>query len=463
MSHRIIEAILNSQYSQLLLFMRHNYNFKIKSNSHNILMISLDIKDPKRRFKMFKFLLQQNLIDLLDTDKNGQNIFFHCVIRELDTEFDYLLKNYITDLDLTKTDHFGKTLLHYAVINNNLKILKNILNTCSKYKINVDIPDKINKITPYLLACRLNYFESADLILKIGNASKNQADQTSFFDAEQWTKEGQMELFKNYLKINEIEINNAKMKGKLRIFNELKQLSDSLDTEVEKNPDILPAIAQVINEHKLYELNTMKKSICMSTIPLIKIRKNSPEINNEGFFKRNSTSSENSYLPSTTSSSALSNYSKVQHFPKTMRPKPEINFLIELTGNTIRADNYVSSKSESELKTSESSARSTASSSIRRSFNTNLNLHHMESHMNHSARSFDLSDLFNVVSAQNTDSYRKTVKYVAEPPILTVRRNSRQKPKPKCISTFKLITINEESKINNSFRKLTNSKIKITT
>ena len=51
------------------------------------------------------------------------------------------------ELDCARMDLSGKTLLHYAVINNNLNVLETLLNYCAKYKINVDLPDKINKIT----------------------------------------------------------------------------------------------------------------------------------------------------------------------------------------------------------------------------------------------------------------------------------------------------------------------------
>ena len=50
-------------------------------------------------------------------------------------------------MDLQKRDREGKSLLHHAVICNNANILEELLLYCNKYRINVDIPDKVTKIT----------------------------------------------------------------------------------------------------------------------------------------------------------------------------------------------------------------------------------------------------------------------------------------------------------------------------
>lgn len=416
-------------------------------------MISLNIKEPRRRFKMLRFLLKQNLVHILDQDNNGHDIFFLCVIKQLEAELDYLIKNYITELNLSRTDLMGKTLLHHAVINNNLSILRLILSTFAKYKINVDIPDKINKITPYLLACRLNYTQAAQMIVEIGNASKNQADQASFFDAEQWKKEGQVEILKNYLKINEREINNAKLNGKLRMFRQLKDLSHSLDHEMENNPQILPAIAQVLNDHRV---NSEQKINNKST-QFTAFKNSTCDQNRKSNLSRSKTLT-NSSLSSATSSS-LSNYLNSPCFSRSgFALKPELNCLLELTGSSDRVDQYVNSKSETEI---QSEINSSFMNKTSKKDQNNLKFHHFANHLNHMTRSINLSDLFNMASAQNTESFRKTVKYAPEEPILNVRRNSKVKQKPKCVSTFKLITIDEEAKSAPSMRRL--SKVKMTT
>lgn len=149
MSSKIIDAVKNGQYSQLGLFKRHKYNFNVKSqeNGSNILMAALEIPEKKKRYKMFEYLLNQDLIDIRDCDKNGHDVFFAAVIREREPELNLLMRLFHTEIDWSRTDNFGKSLLHYAVASNNLTILETLLRYCSKYKISVDIPDKINKIT----------------------------------------------------------------------------------------------------------------------------------------------------------------------------------------------------------------------------------------------------------------------------------------------------------------------------
>ena len=149
MSHKILDAVINCHYSQLVIYARHNYNFKVKSHDdgYNALMIALQINDKKKRFRMFEFLIKQDLVDLFDVDKQGRDIYFHAVIKECERELELLMKFFNLEVDCARLDSSGKTILHYAVINNNLKVLETLVNYCAKYKINVDIPDKINKIT----------------------------------------------------------------------------------------------------------------------------------------------------------------------------------------------------------------------------------------------------------------------------------------------------------------------------
>jgi hypothetical protein len=149
MSYKVIEAVRNSQYTLLLLYLKHNYNFKIKEmpEQHNILMLALQIPDENKRFKMFRFLLKLDIIDLNEIDIYGHDIFFQATIRSCEKELDLLMTNFHSEVDFARMDSCGKTILHYAVINNNLNILEILLNHCQKFKICTDIPDKITKLT----------------------------------------------------------------------------------------------------------------------------------------------------------------------------------------------------------------------------------------------------------------------------------------------------------------------------
>lgn len=449
MSEQIIDAVLCSQYSKLLLFMRHNYNFKIKSklDNQNILMVSLNIQDPRRRFKMLRFLLKQNLVDILEQDKNGHDIFFICVMRELETEFNYLVKNYITELDLSRSDIMGKTLLHHAVFTNNISILRSVLSIFAKFRINVDIPDKITKITPYLLACRLNHFEAAQMILEIGNASKNQADQTSFFNGERWKTEGQIEILNNYLKINELQINKAKLNGKLKVFQQLKNLSNSLNYEAQTNPEILPVLTKSLNRQIVYDGKNDQ------FVPLVRLKQSTSDRNS--YLNRSKASTQSSSTPT-----SVSNFSNSSCFLRSgSRHKLEWNCLLQMNENSTQADQYFNSKSEKDIELELSSFNLTRTNKKKQTY---LNSSRFGSQFNTASKSINLNELFDLASAQNSDSYRKAAKYTPVEPILNARRNSKVKQRPRCVSTFKLITIDEEKKSSvTPFRR--NSKLKITT
>ena len=66
-------------------------------------------------------------------------------------------KHHYMDVDLHKRDREGKSLLHHAVMCNNTNILEELLLYCNKYRINVDIPDKVTKITYIYIYMRFSY------------------------------------------------------------------------------------------------------------------------------------------------------------------------------------------------------------------------------------------------------------------------------------------------------------------
>lgn len=99
-----------------------------------------------------------------------------------------------------------------------------------------------------MLACRLNLNKAADLLLKVGRASRNQADQTVYYDAERWKQEGQLEKIKDYLKCTDKEMILAQINGNIKIYRELCELSETLESKSFRNPEILPILTKVLNE-----------------------------------------------------------------------------------------------------------------------------------------------------------------------------------------------------------------------
>ena len=77
MSIKILDAVKNNLYSQLILYLKHGYNFKVKTlEGHNALMISLTIQNSERRFKMFEFLLRNNTLGSTSFYLKKKKLFF---------------------------------------------------------------------------------------------------------------------------------------------------------------------------------------------------------------------------------------------------------------------------------------------------------------------------------------------------------------------------------------------------
>ena len=149
MSTKIFDAVTNSQYSKLDIFLKHGYNFKVKTDQEgfNALMLALTIADAGKRFKMFDYLLRNNAGSVIDIDKNGRNIFFWVVIKQYPKELEILMLNFHPELDWTTKDYYGQTILHYSVLGNNIHIMSILLKYCHKFKINVNIANKFEKIS----------------------------------------------------------------------------------------------------------------------------------------------------------------------------------------------------------------------------------------------------------------------------------------------------------------------------
>lgn len=126
------------------------------------------------------------------------------------------------------------------------------------------------------------------MLLELGNASKMQADQSSFFNAERWKQEGQLEKLKSYLKLKEEEMNLAKLNGNVRLYRELNLLVKQLDNEVLRNSEILPVLANLIIDHD--NINTEKHPCYVHSNTRLSVRKYTVS-KNDMYFRSNQKNS----------------------------------------------------------------------------------------------------------------------------------------------------------------------------
>jgi 6-pyruvoyl-tetrahydropterin synthase len=220
----VFNAIRQSQYKQLALFIRHNYNLNVTTkDGRNGLFFALDISDARKRRRMIRFCLDHG-IDALQKEKlNGYTPLHEAIARQQVDSVQLLLANSGGEIDWRSVDIRGRTILHQAVESNNVSILEALITVINHYGVSVDIPDK-NGLTPYLLATKLHLREMAQILLNKGHASRQQSDLFTHRSAYDWEIAGIEEHRLFVLDKLRQEIDNAKKEGKINKVTKLKQI-----------------------------------------------------------------------------------------------------------------------------------------------------------------------------------------------------------------------------------------------
>ncbi len=322
---------------------------------------------------------------------------------------------------------------------------------------------------PYLLANRLNNYRAADLLVKIGKASKQQMDEKVFYDAERWKQEGQLEAYKRYLKTKQSEMTQAKVNGNIKLYKFLNQLNAKLDKEINKNPNLLPLVANLIIENdsqNSLESNSSNGS-SVEYFQFIKpIKSNQDPTSqrsklikaNENQRIRYNGSSASSFTSSSVSSASSSSKSNkkystsslnldqlsthrksssfdslienvIQNKQRALGSLSSIHFnsLLEMTNGKL-VENFVDSKQETDC-------------------NPN-NVDGSGSGGGGGGGGYQMNDLFYQIALQKTNNYRTTA--VMKPVVNQVVKIVKPKPKAKTLSTLAIIreeTMNSKTKI----------------
>ncbi len=224
---KVLNAIHQSQYKQLALFIRHKYNLNVKTeDGRNGLFFALDISDPRQRRRMLKFCLDHGIDPLQKDSLNGYTPLHEAIARQQVDSVQLLLANISGEIDWRSFDVHGRTILHQAVESNNVAILEALMNVMNHYGVSVDIPDK-NGLTPYLLATKLHLREMAQILLRKGHASRRQCDLLTHRSANDWEIVG-IEAHTSFVRDKlQHEINNAMNEGKINKVKKLKRIYDT--------------------------------------------------------------------------------------------------------------------------------------------------------------------------------------------------------------------------------------------
>ena len=171
---RLAEAITNGRLYQTKMILTDitNLNY-LDDEGLSPLMRAFMIEDIKHRTRsaMVRLLIHHNA-DVNLRDKYGQNVLnWACKMNKFDL-VKLLLEKCLQDVDLTSQDLQGNTALIYAVINNNVNMVKLLVDTLKKFALSVDHRNKQDK-TAYLKALEMGFNECATILSQVGKASQD--------------------------------------------------------------------------------------------------------------------------------------------------------------------------------------------------------------------------------------------------------------------------------------------------
>ncbi|CAF0723188.1 unnamed protein product [Rotaria sp. Silwood1] len=269
---KVLNAIRQSQYKQLALFVRHNYNLNVTTkDGRNGLFIALDIPDARKRRRMIRFCLDHGIDALQKEKKYNYTPLHEAIARQQIDSVQLLLANAGGEIDWRSLDVHGRTILHQAVESNNVSILEALIIVMNHYGVSVDIPDK-NGLTPYLLAVKLHLRDMAQILSNKGHASRQQCDLQTHRNANEWKVAGIEEhrlLIRDKLRQ---EIDNAMTEGKINKVKKLKQIYYSpllLSTNIPTRRDSILSMTTIsgLNTKSSMSINEMIDQLPEGDIP----------------------------------------------------------------------------------------------------------------------------------------------------------------------------------------------------
>lgn len=220
----IFYSIRHSQYKNLALYVRHNFNLNITSkDGRNGLFYALDINNSSKRCRMIKYCLEHGINPLHKENIHGYTVLHESIARQQIDSFHLILAEVSGEIDWRSLDLHGRTILHQAVESNNSIILEELITIMNRYSISVDVVDK-NGLTPYLLAIKLHLRDMSEILLKKGRASRQKCDLQTHRSAREWESIGFKENHLILRKKLRDEINDAMRNGKISKVHNLKRV-----------------------------------------------------------------------------------------------------------------------------------------------------------------------------------------------------------------------------------------------
>ena len=144
-------AVETGRVSQVLYLLQNkscDINSKSGSRAITPFIAACFIKDPNKRVKVVKLLLQYNA-DCSIGDINNRNVLFYACAYGLTDVLELLLR--CVDFDLNSRDVYGNTALHIAAMVMDMDVLKMLIRTLLSYQLSLSLHNSL-KLTPLLSA-----------------------------------------------------------------------------------------------------------------------------------------------------------------------------------------------------------------------------------------------------------------------------------------------------------------------
>ncbi len=171
---RLAEAITNGRLYQTKMILTDVTNLNYRDEEGlSPLMRAFMLEDTKHRTRsaMVKLLIHHKA-DVNLRDNYGQHVLnWACKMNKFDL-VKLLLEKCLQDVELTSQDLDGNTPLIYAVINNNVNMVKLLVSVLKKFCLSVDQRNNQDQ-TAYLKALELGFNECARILSQVGKASQD--------------------------------------------------------------------------------------------------------------------------------------------------------------------------------------------------------------------------------------------------------------------------------------------------
>ncbi|CAH8506752.1 unnamed protein product [Schistosoma guineensis] len=152
------------------------------NTGYSTLLVALLIKSPVRREKLMKLLLKyltkyinmyndcineneicEQIIQLNDPIEGRDCIGWTCILG-FENEFNLLITHLLASIDFRKSDFYGNTYLHLAIMGGSVNIVNCLCQFMRKYCISIENCINFSGLNPIQLAYRLHFYSILDIL-----------------------------------------------------------------------------------------------------------------------------------------------------------------------------------------------------------------------------------------------------------------------------------------------------------